>query len=158
MKNLKKGTLLCVIASILSIATIFLWAGKSYVVYYTVSGQEMTEIHNVFSMILGNSILDASTLFFMGGIILSIISLNRAISGYLNNKNNTLLCSSLLSVNVISAYLLYLNRDLVAAKMNIPVSIAIDINLIILQAILVSSFILSIVGTIIAYKNQNKEN
>jgi hypothetical protein len=42
--------------------------------------------------------------------------------------------------------------------MNIPVSIAIDINLIILQAILVSSFILSIVGTIIAYKNQNKEN
>lgn len=154
---MKKGNILCIIASILSIATIFLWAGKSYIVYYTASGQEMTDVHNIFSIILGNSILDASTLFFVGGIILSIISLNRAISGCLNSKNNTFLCSSLLSVNVISAYLLYLNRDLVAAKMNIPVSIAIDINLIILQTILISSFIISIIGTIVAYKNQNKE-
>ena len=152
MKNIKKGTLLCLIASILSIATIFLWSGKSYVVYYVASGQEIKETYSVFSMILGNSILDASTLFFVGGIILSIVALNRAVSGYLNNKNNTLVCSSLLSVNIISAYLLYLNRDYVAYKMNIPVSIGIELNLLILQIILISSFILSIVGTILAHK------
>ena len=151
---MKKGNILCIVASILSIATVLFWSGKSYVVYYIVSGQEMTESYNVFSMILGNSIFDASTLFFVGGIILSIVALNRAISGYVNNKNNTLLCSSLLSVNIISAYLLYLNRDYVAYKMNIPVSIGIDSNLLILQIILIVSFILSVVGTILAHKKE----
>ena len=151
---MKKGNILCIVASILSIATVLFWSGKSYVVYYIVSGQEMTESYNVFSMILGNSIFDASTLFFVGGIILSIVALNRAISGYVNNKNNTLLCSSLLSVNIISAYLLYLNRDYVAYKMNIPVSIGIDSNLLILQIILIVSFILSVVGAVLAHKKE----
>ena len=152
MKNIKKGNIFCIAASILSLITIFFWAGKSYVVYYTVSGQEITEVHNVFSLILGNSILDSSTLFLVGGIILSIIALNRSITGFIHNKYHTLLCSTLLSVNIISAYILYLNRDFVAAKMNIPVSIGIDINLTILQLILVLSFIISAAGTLIAHE------
>jgi hypothetical protein len=41
--------------------------------------------------------------------------------------------------------------------MNIPVSIAIDSNVLILQTILVVSFAISVVGTIIAHKKL-KEN
>ena len=47
---------------------------------------------------------------------------------------------------------LYLNRDYVAYKMNIPVSIGIDSNLLILQIILIVSFILSVVGAVLAHK------
>lgn len=152
----KKGSLFSIAGSILSLLTIFLWSGKSYIVSYVVSGQEMIEEHRVFDLVLSKSLLEPSALFLVGGIILAIISLNRAISGALNNKNNTLLCSSLLSINIITAYLLYLYRDLVAAEMNINVAIGININVLILQIMLIVGFILSCIGTIITYKHKEE--
>ena len=154
MNNNKKGSILCIAGSILSLLTIFLWSGKSYLVSYVASGQEMIEEHNVFELILNKSILEPSALFLVGGVIAAIIVLNRAISGILNNKNNTLLCSSLLSINVISAYILYLYRDQVASSMNINVAIGINVNVIIMQVMLIVGFLLSVIGTIVAYRNK----